>query len=397
MPIKNYEPRLIRWYNRWVPNKDIEYYQMIDKAQKKIEGFYFDSAFVERLRRLCQSVNEEAALHPFGRFMLKERLSGILLNHLRAKQYLKQNPSILKEIIAPPILITGLQRTGTTYLQRLLAATPEHRALQSWEALNPIPFSSAKDPQKRIRIALNSQRALRYISPIFFSIHPVEYNSPEEEILLNDMTLLSAVHEATMHVPSYAAWLSEQDHRISYEWMKNMLQVLQFGQESATWVLKTPQHLEYMDVVCEQFPRSLIIHLHRQPIECLPSFCSMVYHSRRIFSHQVNPKEVAQHWLQKNASMLEKTLAIRAQNSDQQFMDIYYSDLVKAPLETVQKIYHKVGKAWTPSVESAVLNATKKHQKNKYGKHHYSLEDYGLHQKRIEEQFSFYIDHYFSS
>ena len=145
---------------------------------------------------------------------------------MRAVAYFKQHPNIKESKLTPPIIITGLQRTGTTFLHRLLSSDTDNRALLSWEALNPVPFKGANEEKKRIKQAKISQKALHYISPVFFTIHPVEFNSPEEDVLLNDMTLLSAVPEATMDVPRFSKWVTEQDHGIAYDWLIDMLKIL---------------------------------------------------------------------------------------------------------------------------------------------------------------------------
>ena len=64
----------------------------------------------------------------------------------------------------------------------------------------------------------------------FFSIHPVEYEAPEEDILLLDVSFMSTTPEATMQVPSYASWLEETDQSPAYEYMVKLLKILQWHQ-----------------------------------------------------------------------------------------------------------------------------------------------------------------------
>lgn len=386
-------PFFIRAYNRIFSKTIIDYQQLITTSQKQIGASDFGAAnYEDRLKRLCHAINTEAQLHPFGALIQKERLKNVLKNRLRAVQYLQQHPSIEQEPIAPPIIIAGLQRTGTTFLQRLLASDPQNRALLSWEALNPIPFQGNHEQQKRIQQALLSQKALKYMSPIFFSIHPVEFDSPEEDILLNDMTLLSAIPEATMHVPSFSQWVANQDHHLAYDWLIKMLQVLQWKKDPKTWVLKTPQHLEYMDVIAQQFPQAVIIQTHRHPKECIPSFCSMVYHSRKIFSQQVDPLEVAHHWLNKNIYMLQKTMTVRKTIPNLKVIDIYYQDLVKDPVGSIRQLYEEINRPWNATIAQSIQQATVRNKKNKYGKHHYHMSDFGLSVSKIEEAFAFYLN-----
>ena len=394
MSLESKYPLGIRLYNRILSTKPTDYKKLIQAAQKAVGLHDFgDAEFEERLKLLCDSINKEAQLHPFGSVVSQERIKGVLKNRLRAVEHLKQHPEILEETIQPPIIIAGLQRTGTTFLQRLLHADSDNRALLSWEALNPIPFSGNSEEQQRIKQAKMSQKALRYISPVFFSIHPVEYDSPEEEILLNDMTLLSAIPEALMNVSSYSQWVAQQDHTIAYDWMEKMLKVLQWKKDPKTWVLKTPQHLEYMDVIAKKFPKATIIHTHRHPKECIPSFCSMIYHSRKMFSKNVNPLEVAEHWVNKNIYMLQQTIQARKNNPNLKVIDVYYTDLVKDPIGTVQKIYEQIDRPWDERIASEIKQATKRNKKNKYGKHHYNKADFGLTDASIEKQFAFYLDY----
>lgn len=392
MSLESPYPFLIRTYNRLFSDTKIDYKKLIRSVQKSTGYTDFGAIDYEnRLEQLCKSINEEADLHPFGAFANKERLKGVLKNRLRAIQLFKEQPTILESQLQAPIIIAGLQRTGTTFLQRLLASDSDNRALLSWEALNPIPLKGKNEEKKRIQQALTSQKALHYMSPVFFSIHPVEFDSPEEEILLNDMTLLSAIPEATLNVPSFSQWVAAQDHGIAYDWMIKMLKVLEWKKASKTWVLKTPQHLEYMDVVRQKFPKAVIIHTHRHPKECIPSFCSMVYHSRKIFSKNADPIAVANHWVNKNIEMLKHSMTVRKNNPDIKVIDLYYNDLIKDPIACIQGIYAQIGRPWNARIEDELKQATLRNKKNKYGKHTYNMADFGLSNASIEEDFSFYL------
>ncbi len=90
---------------------------------------------------------------------------------MRAEALFRKHPDILEQELKPPIVITGLQRTGTTFLHRLLAADPAAYSLLSWEALNPAPLARKHEQKKRIALARTSERVLRYMAPEFFAIH----------------------------------------------------------------------------------------------------------------------------------------------------------------------------------------------------------------------------------
>lgn len=115
-------------------------------------------------------------------------------------------------------MIAGLQRSGTTMLHRLIAADPDMRSVGSWEVLHLLPkhLERAGKPTLRIAQTRMAELALRYLNPQSFAIHAVEADGPEEDVLLQEYSLLSQVPEAMLSVPSYADWLSRQDMHGSY-------------------------------------------------------------------------------------------------------------------------------------------------------------------------------------
>ena len=140
---------------------------LIKLARKKTGLQSFGNDFSEEpLDRLLYSVNHEAQLSPVGRFITRERLVSMLSIRLRAENDFKKHPEILEQELYPVQLICGLQRTGTTKLQRLLAADPENRVLLSWEALNPVPLSD-KPNEKEERIKAQYYRLIKKIREEF--------------------------------------------------------------------------------------------------------------------------------------------------------------------------------------------------------------------------------------
>jgi hypothetical protein len=284
------------------------------------------------------------------------------------------------------MLIMGLQRTGTTKLQRLLASDPENRALLSWEALNPAPIKGdQKDGKERIKIAKLSENALRIMSPGFFAIHPVEHLAPEEDVLLLDVSFMSQTAEAITHVPSYAAWLETTDQSLAYEYMARLMKLLQWQRPAKRWVLKSPHHLEFPDLAEKYFGNVHYIWTHRNVYECIPSFLSMVSYSRVLFSDKVDKQEVAEHWVKKNGYMLTKALAFHEKNKERLlFTDVTYRELVKDPMKVLHRIYSDRNEDISPQLEKIFRDSNQSNPKGKYGKHVYSLYDFGIDEKYID-------------
>ncbi len=341
----------------------------------------------EPLDRLLYSVNHEAELHPIGRFISLKRLENLLSVRLRAESFFNKYPEILEQPLYPAMVIIGLQRTGTTKLHRMLASDPSTRSIRSWEALNPAPMNGeGTSGKKRIQIAKTNESALKILSPGFFAIHPVEHLAPEEDVLLLDVSFLSTTPEAIMHVPSYSEWLEKTDQSPAYEYMAKLLKLLQWQQPAKRWVLKTPHHLEFLDLAEKYFENVRFIWTHRSVHECIPSFLSMVAHSRILFSNQVDPNDVAKHWVKKIGYMLERAMEFRI-NTDREnrFTDITYQDLVNDSFGVIQKIYESREIEMTTELENIFRETEQGNPQGKYGLHEYCAKDFGINNSFIND------------
>ncbi len=341
----------------------------------------------EPLDRLVKSINDEARLHPIGRFITKKRLENLLCVRLRAEDHFKRHPEILEQELYPVSMIIGLQRTGTTKLQRLLASDPDYRALMSWEALNPAPIKGdEKTGKNRIKFAKMSENALKYMSPRFFAIHPVEHLAPEEDILLLDTTFLSTTAEATMHVPNYSDWLEKTDQHMAYAYATKLLKLLQWQRPGKQWVLKSPHHLEFIQEIKDELGNVSFIWTHRNVQECIPSFLSMVASARSMFSDAVTKKSVADHWVRKIGYMLDKATESRTKHGNESdFLDIDFNNLVSDSMTEMQRIYNHTDMELSEEKRQIIAANEKLNPPGKYGKHIYSHAELDVTKESIDQ------------
>lgn len=341
----------------------------------------------EPLDKLLWSMREEAQLHPIGYFISRQRMINLIAVRLRAEEYFKRHPQILEQPLYPVWMILGLQRTGTTKLHRLLTADPDHRVVLSWEAINPVPLSDdTTKKDKRIGIARTSENALRLMAPGFFAIHPVEHLAPEEDILLLDVSFLSTTPEATMNVPTYASWLEKTDQSPAYAYMVKLLKLLQWQRPGKRWILKSPHHLEFTELVDKHFGDVHFLWTHRKVTECIPSFISMMSHSQGIFSDAADGHRVAKHWIRKTGYMLQQGLDYRLKHPEKdQFTDIIYEELRDNSPQVLADIYRNNG-GITPELLSIFKKVEVNNPMGKYGIHDYKLEDFRVTEDEILEQ-----------
>ena len=119
----------------------------------------------------------------------------------------------------------------------------------------------------------------------------------------------------------------------------------------------------------------------------------MMHYSKKMFQPSSKPHEIGQHWLRKNKRLVKYCQAYKDKNQDQ-FIDVKYKDLVKDPILTAQEIYKELGLTWSEEHTQLAQAYCIEHKKNKYGKHVYNLEDYGLDEHIIKDEFSSYYEQY---
>lgn len=386
-------PRLVRAYNRLSAARDLSLAGVLAdaRADTGLSDFGEDT-FREPLAVLLQSLDREANLHPLGRSILRGRIVSMLRNRLRIEALFRAHPQIEDIPLPRPVVIAGLQRTGTTMLHRLLAADPRARALRSWEALHPAPLALEGEHGsfQRRALARMAELGLLWLAPDFFVVHPVESEAPEEDILLLDHAFFSQAPEATAHVPTYARFVETHNALFSYRYLRRVLKALTWQRKGEFWVLKTPHHMEFLDALRSVFPDAVIVQTHRDPHATLGSFCSMVAHGRGVFSDHIEPRQIGRHWLRKVSRMIDRSLSARDAGAADSIIDVSYYDLLADPLAQVRRIYAHAGRELTAEAESAMRRVSIRDVQNRYGKHVYSLADFGLSRAQIEETFAGY-------
>src|ERR1700739_2795658 len=98
-----------------------------------------DDDYLEALDVLLDSYRVEAGRTVLGSKMNRFFLRGALVARLLAESAWKQYPQHADVSIERPIFVTGLPRTGTTILHRLLGADPVHQGRHRWLAKSPQP------------------------------------------------------------------------------------------------------------------------------------------------------------------------------------------------------------------------------------------------------------------
>jgi len=354
--------------------------------------------FREGMRVLLDSVEREANLSTLGRLSCRETLLRYLENRLRLTEYRTQHPEVAKQVIERPIFIVGLPRTGTTLLYNLLAQDPDNRAPLSWEVEWPVPPPEPEtyETDPRIKDAEKLFGNLDRLIPTLPAIHEFGARLPQECVPINAHEFLSMQFHITFHVPSYQAWLHEQNMVRSYEFHRKFLQHLQSKYRKKRWALKSPAHLPAIDELLEVYPDALIIHTHRDPGKVMPSLASLHYAFRGMNSDSVNPARIGRNVMDAWSIHLQRAVEARRRHRDkpQQFFDAHFEDTLADPVDLLRRAYEHFGLELSDVARDRMSAFLAANPRGSRGVHRYAAEDFGLEIDDIRGRFAEYVDEF---
>lgn len=340
-----------------------------------------------------------ADLNAIGVHILRSGLVHSLRMRLRTQEWIRRHPEILDERVAAPIVVVGMMRSGTTLLQRLLAADPRFVCAYGWEVVEVAPrldhrFTQAADP--RIAISEAREAKSRELAPELFAIHPMYAREAEEEIVFLADAFLSHVPESGAHLPRYRAWLDEQDFSPAYGYLHRMLQFLQWqkrqrGVHGLRWVLKSPAHLGYLDLLRARFPDLHIVQMHRDPRTTIASGAGLNATLHAMHADTVDAGRVGAQWLQRMGWTNDRAMAVRDGWTDEGAVvtDIGFDEAVTDPIGQVARVYDAIGVALTADTEDA-MRRWLAHRPREMPRPPYGLENYGLRPEQVDERFMLY-------
>lgn len=354
-----------------------------------------EAAFRARLDETVESLLR-VDWNTVGRFGVRYVLNWQISNRLRVVELLKQRPDLADIEIDRPLIITGLFRTGTTYLHNVMAADPRSRVGRLWELAHPVGRTSAllHDEDWRRWRAGHEVSMDELIIPEQGVVHTVTVDAYEEDFFLleNDMAVMKLF--IGFGDLEYAKRMLDWDMVGPYRWHKRQLQILNEQRSSDRWLLKCPWHLWNLKALLCVYPDAQVIQTHRGLVDAIGSQCSLTSRIAGKFQRSLDLHDVGRFWIDYSRAGIERGLEARRGLPASQIYDVRLQDLRAGPLELIEDIYRQFGLPFDEHLAEALSARIALEPTAQFGEHDYDIADYGLTEAQIEDAFSEYRERF---
>jgi len=381
---------------------DLSFETIVGPAAKLCEsyGLPFDTVvpdFVRQgLQRICAEVDsphirEEA--RPAIAFNLQSRLE----SRVHLFKLLQMHPEIRDEPLERPVFILGLNRTGTTFLYRLLEASGAFAAPHV-EEQNVLPCAAQlanPDPAKQAERLEFFEDQLKDLTEAFAGIHELGVGLAEEDMCAHSHAFASLEYDLVYELPQYRQWLEGHMAKVGtqvYAEHKLWMQMTAWTRRRAhpdkrapaRWCFKMPWHVKSLGALTAVYPDAVIVHTHRPVMEVAGSWCSLVERQRERNVVTIDRAVLGAQQLDVLASMLNAGTDFRNANPliAPRWLDVYFGDIIATPAKVAGKVIRHAGmrvdSPTSEALEKYVATSTKNRRKaklHKYDSRHYQLDE----------------------
>jgi hypothetical protein len=357
-----------------------------------------DEWFLEPMQWLVDSINDESRLTPAGEQAIPEMLIGYLVNHLELEDWYARHPEIDDEVIEAPLFGLGMPRTGSTAFGHMMALDPGTRVLRVWEMDRhcPPPEAATGNTDPRVAISQAAEDGFVQLVPEVTNMLPRGVTKGQEcAYPLMEAFSAGSSYELFLHVPTYARKTLSPgfDMVPAYRYHERVLKLLQWRCPPKRWFLRTPVHTFEIDALIQVYPDSRFVWTHRTPLKSLSSVCSLIYHFRRAFVENPEPKYLGathqDYWVE----AIKRTLDVRERIGQDRMFDVSHARQIVDPAAQVRGLYEHIGWDYPEQMDDWINAWQAEHPK---GRHDSRPEFFGLDPETVAQHYAFYTDRFAS-
>jgi hypothetical protein len=351
------------------------------KANTGLSDFGADD-WRESFEVLVKSLDEESELNLMGRILTRSDMLMYLEARLRIEDTFKKHPEINDVELAPPIMIIGSGRSGTSALQDLLSCDPDNETPRQWEALFPAPPPEAATYHTDPRIAIADKRMTQWnrVTPQMATIHDWGGHLPSEITPIEATSFQSGAWFIFCgFAPSHGAYLAGRSGEAGLRYVKRVMKLLQWKNPRKRWLLKAPDSMRNLPDAFKVFPDIQLIWMHRDPLKTVSSVVNLIGTILWTRSDkQMDERAMAQ---LTNPSGLAGLFGMVMDQIDQglvpasRFHHAQYLDFINDPLATVEKVYKEIGIVLSQEAKQAMATYLREHPRESRPAHKYNVGD----------------------
>jgi hypothetical protein len=369
--------------------------ELMAKSRELTGVELIDDEIVEPLTVLHRALNEESHIDEEGARAYEAKFLRLLSNRLRMKRDFERHPEIAEQKIKGPLVIMGVARSGTTKLQKVLAASGDFNYLTFWQNFNWASISGKPGEAVEPRI-VEAEEFCDWFdsrSPETKLGHQFQAMEPEEEGPLSEGCFVAPSFMGYAEMPSYIHWLADKPRSVFFEFLRDVLKYLQWqglASPDRPWLLKSPNYNGQELLLRKTFPHARFVVANRSPLQTLASMCKLVHCFRKAFGKAEVDNALI---VEGNYRSMDAHLANRRAHPELPILDLRFQDIVDALPETLQQVYTHADMELSKEASERMLDWNARNSMRKLGEFKYSLTDAGLEEAIVRERMADYFRH----
>ena len=371
---------------------------IVTEVEKRGGRMDSELEFLPNMERFVAALNSDQRLSALGEASVRKALIDRTGDRLKGLEWLHDYPEIDGQVIAEPVFLTGLPRSGTTYFQYLFDRDPRFRLIRTWESIAPSPPPGFDIESVRRRKSEEAERRGQAVPKKiegFEALHLLDLDGPDECHVFMEQTCSAAGYQNLYDVPSYFDYMVKSlDFAASYRVHKRQLQLLQWRMQQPRWALKYPNHVLAMDAILQVYPDARFVMTHRDPVQTLASISKMTLTLRGTRYEMVDPKRVGRQMFDFVRRHIDRIMAFCKSPQGSCVTHVDYYRVVDNPTAVMAEVHAALGLDSPEEVSSAVAEWRRRNPKGARGSNPYTLEQFGLEPDEVADQYADYMRHF---
>lgn len=354
--------------------------------------------YLPGLKALLQSMDYDPRFSETGRRAAWGMLVDVLRGRAHAVQSMKDNPGFDKAPILAPVVITGVPRTGTTALHRLMAVDPRFQGLQTWLLDSPMPRPPIENwgDYPQFRKSAQLLEAQYAASPETRAMHFRAAEEVHECCMVMRQSFISNLWSCGWSAATYDAWWQAQNEEPAYRWYQRCVQLIGSNDPDKRWLLKNPGHIDNLDLLFAVFPDAKVIQTHRDPAKAVPSLVSLLMRMHPIVEEgraDQRGEIMLRREVAKWSAAVRRCETVRLLHPNS-VLDVVHGDFHANPMDVLERIYAFIGMDIPGDTRAALAQRIEDKPELAHGVHRYDIRDFGMTEDEAREPFADYIRKY---